>query len=121
MSNSSTSATKLTSEKNLPRVSYDEEGYRINLWRNDRWKRYDFPSYAPPTCLVVKDPMNISHACSELHMMIPKDHTGTLYCLRFADPEFGMGTTPFGIYLRSKEEAKCITEQLAEFEAEDKK
>jgi hypothetical protein len=112
-----------TSEEKLPRVSYSKKDYEveIQLWRDGTWNSHGFPSYAPPTCLVVKDPKDISRACSQLHMVIPSDHTGKLYCLMFADPEFGMGTTAFGLYLRSKEEAKCITEKLAEFEARDKK
>lgn len=112
-----------SSEETLPRVFYSKKKYEveIQLWRDGRWDHHGFPSYAPPTCMVVKDPKDISRACSQLHMVIPSDHTGKLYCLMFADPEFGMGTTAFGIYLRSKEEAKCITEKLAQFEARDKK
>ena len=117
MSNSS--ATVPASEKeNLPRVSYNEEKYVIQLWRDGRWKRYVFPGYAPPACFDV-DSMGISYVCRELYMEIPTNHTGQLYYLMFIDPEFGRGTKAFGIYLRSKEEAKCITEKLAEFEAED--
>jgi hypothetical protein len=111
-----------SSKEKLPRVSYNKEDceFDIELWR-DGWRSRVFPGHAPPTCLVVKDPKDIPAACSELHMVIPTDHTGTLYCLRFVNPEFGMGTTVCGLYLRSKAEAKCITEKLAEFEARDKK
>ena len=120
MSNSSTDPA---TDPTLPQVSYDdEEGYfDIELWRDDRWIRRSFPSYAPPTCLVVKDPKDIPAACSQLHMPIPKDHTGRLYCLMFVATQFGAGTTSFGIYLRSKEEAKCITKKLDEIKAQDKK
>ena len=120
MSNSS--ATVPASEKEeLPKVSYNEEEYVIQLWRNGRWERHGFPLYALPTCLVVENPKNIPVACSQLHIVIPKDLTGTLYCLRFGAPEFGIGATDRGIYLHSRAEAKCITKKLAEFEAKDKK
>lgn len=105
-------------EENLPRVSYNDEEYVIQLWRDGRWERCVFPGYAPPTCLVVKDPKDIPAARSKLPMEIPSNHTGRLYCLMFADPELGMGTTACGIYLRSKAEAKCITEKLAEIGVE---